>query len=109
MDCSLPGSSVHGIFQATVLEWGAIAFSRSKLVLLYFPMKHIRGLFLSLDHQEIGSYNFSITLIQIYVCVIMHINSISVLDFVKELFELGGEEKSIPSFPLPFICLSFHP
>ena len=28
MHCSLPGSSVHGIFQARVLEWGAIAFSR---------------------------------------------------------------------------------
>ena len=27
MDCSLPGSCVHGIFQARVLEWGAIAFS----------------------------------------------------------------------------------
>ena len=27
MDCSLPGSSVHGIFQAIVLEWSAIAFS----------------------------------------------------------------------------------
>ena len=27
MDCILPGSSVHGIFQARVLEWGAIAFS----------------------------------------------------------------------------------
>ena len=27
MDCSLPGSSVHGIFQSRVLEWGAIAFS----------------------------------------------------------------------------------
>ena len=27
MDCSLPGPSVHGIFQARVLEWGAIAFS----------------------------------------------------------------------------------
>ena len=27
MDCSLPGSSSHGIFQAKVLEWGAIAFS----------------------------------------------------------------------------------
>ena len=27
MDCSLQGSSVHGIFQARVLEWGAIAFS----------------------------------------------------------------------------------
>ena len=27
MDCSLPGSSIHGIFQARVLEWGAITFS----------------------------------------------------------------------------------
>ena len=27
MDCRLPGSSVHGIFQATVLEWASIAFS----------------------------------------------------------------------------------
>jgi len=27
MDCSLPSSSVHGIFQARALEWGAIAFS----------------------------------------------------------------------------------
>ena len=27
MDCSLRGSSIHGIFQARVLEWGAIAFS----------------------------------------------------------------------------------
>ena len=27
MDCSLPGSSIHGIFQARVLEWDAIAFS----------------------------------------------------------------------------------
>ena len=31
MDCSLPGSSVHGIFQARVLEWGAIAFSDSTI------------------------------------------------------------------------------
>ena len=29
MDCSLPGSSIHGIFQAKVLEWGAIAFSEA--------------------------------------------------------------------------------
>jgi len=36
MDCSLPGSSVHGIFQARVLEWGAIAFS---LNTLYHPPK----------------------------------------------------------------------
>ena len=31
MDCSLPGSSIHGIFQATVLEWGATAFSKRQL------------------------------------------------------------------------------
>ena len=31
MDCSLPGSSVHGIFQARVLEWVAIAFSENML------------------------------------------------------------------------------
>ena len=30
MDCSLPDSSAHGIFQARVLEWGAIAFSKVK-------------------------------------------------------------------------------
>ena len=28
MDCSLPGSSIRGIFQARVLKWGAIAFSK---------------------------------------------------------------------------------
>ena len=31
MDCTLPGSSAHGIFQATVLEWGAIALSLNNL------------------------------------------------------------------------------
>ena len=36
MDYSLPGSSIHGIFQARVLEWGAIAFSHDK------PRQHIK-------------------------------------------------------------------
>ena len=31
MDCSTPGSSIHGIFQARVLEWGAIAFSTNPI------------------------------------------------------------------------------
>ena len=34
MDCSLSGSSVHGIFQARVLEWVAIAFSEVKELVL---------------------------------------------------------------------------
>ena len=33
MDCSLPGSSVHGIFQARVLEWGAIALESHYMAL----------------------------------------------------------------------------
>ena len=36
IDCSLPGSSVHGIFQARILEWGAIAFSNNQ------SRKHIK-------------------------------------------------------------------
>ena len=34
MDCSSPGSSVHGIFQAKVLEWGAIAFSELAITIV---------------------------------------------------------------------------
>ena len=32
VNCSLPGSSIHGIFQARVLEWGAIAFSQEIII-----------------------------------------------------------------------------
>ena len=35
MDCSLPGSSIHGIFQVRVLEWGAIAFSGGRATQAY--------------------------------------------------------------------------
>ena len=41
MDCSLPGSSVHGIFQARVLESGAIAFSNNSS---HHPSKQIAGM-----------------------------------------------------------------
>ena len=37
MDCSLPGSSIHGIFQARVLEWGAITFSND----LSYPQTNV--------------------------------------------------------------------
>ena len=36
MDCSLLGSSIHGIFQARVLEWGAIAFSNIGVKNIFF-------------------------------------------------------------------------
>ena len=40
MDCSLPGSSVHGILQARVLEWVAIAFSIILRLLLLLLLSH---------------------------------------------------------------------
>ena len=51
MDCSLPGSSIHGIFQARVLEWGAIAFSGYKASLHLFQLLPI----LAADQNLIGS------------------------------------------------------
>ena len=42
MDCSLPGSSTHGIFQAGVLEWGAIAFS-VRIKTTFFPVSLVRN------------------------------------------------------------------
>ena len=50
MNCSLPGSSVHGVFQARVLEWGAIAFSRATRQLglnylkIHSPTRLVAGL-----------------------------------------------------------------
>ena len=36
MDCSLPGSSVHGLLQARILEWVAISFSKGRLGYILF-------------------------------------------------------------------------
>ena len=38
VDCSLPGSSVHGIFQARELEWGAIAFSNMHMYIYIYTL-----------------------------------------------------------------------
>ena len=49
MDCSLAGSSIHGIFQARVLEWGAIAFSNiSPIDVLYFIPVIINFIYLTI-------------------------------------------------------------
>ena len=50
MDCSLPGSSVHGIFQASVLEWVAIAFSSQ-------PPESVRNKFFAVYKLSITVYN----------------------------------------------------
>ena len=40
MDCSRPGSSVHGVLQARILEWVAISFSRDNIVLVFAKRQH---------------------------------------------------------------------
>ena len=50
MDCSPPGSSIYGIFQARVLEWGANAFSESVLKEIN-PDYSLEGLILKLKLQ----------------------------------------------------------
>ena len=58
IDCSLPDSSVHGIFQARVLEWGAIAFSAERL---RGHMKNLNSVYrkvfkdTGMDHKGQGS------------------------------------------------------
>ena len=62
MDCSLPGSSVHGIFQARLLEWGAIAFSiHSPLLLLlsHFSRVQLCATPWTAAHQAPPSLGFS--------------------------------------------------
>ena len=67
MDCSLPGSSVHGILQARVLEWGAIAFSAPNL---WNTVKAVlRGKFIAiqayLKKQEKSQINLTLHLKQL--------------------------------------------
>ena len=50
MGCSLPGSSTHGIFQARVLEWVAIAFSEYTVYICH-----------SFSSKELVSFNFMAT------------------------------------------------
>ena len=58
MDCSLPGSSVHGILQASILDWVAIPFSKGS-----FPtwgsnpgLLHCRQILYHLSHQRSGKW-----------------------------------------------------
>ena len=48
MDCGLPGSSIHGIFQARVLEWGAIAYSMISFRTDLFDLLAVQGTLKSL-------------------------------------------------------------
>ena len=59
MDCSLPASSIHGIFQARVLKWAAISFSKIDVYLELInvvaqkkPTQHWKAIILQLKTQQ---------------------------------------------------------
>ena len=89
MDCSLPGSSVHGIFQARVLEWGAISFSRD-------PqgsnpgLSHCRQTLYRLSHQ--GSHTASLALLSIS-CGSVFISSVVDPSAGLQVFLIAGRSK----------------
>ena len=58
MDCSLPGSSVHGIFQARVLEWGAIVFSNFLYLShsLMFKLLPLRNFYQNGNNNQVKRY-----------------------------------------------------
>ena len=62
MDCSLPGSSIHGIFQARILEWGATAFSDDK------PRQHIKKLRHYFANQGPSSQSYMVFPVVMYGC-----------------------------------------
>ena len=74
MDCSPPDSSIHGISQARVLEWGAIAFSFLLLVIFYKP--HLPSGLLGLRNDW---YQFVLVLISIIQALESWIDSIFLL------------------------------
>ena len=70
IDCSLPGSSIHGIFQARVLEWGAIAFSiswphLSKMCHLYSDQFNVK--ILSSVHATVRIPHFHFAIETLYI------------------------------------------
>jgi len=87
MDCSLPGSSIHGILQARVLEWGVIAFSAP------FPLATINSL----------SKSVSLLLFWKFICIISfyipHIKDVIHISPLSDLLHSGWQS------PGPFMLL----
>ena len=84
MDCSPPGSSVHGIFQARVLEWAAIAFSNlSGYVFLFFFFWVILVMFLILVFtRSVLVYRNAVNFCLSLLCPLYWTHLLVIRDFV---------------------------
>ena len=122
MDCSLPGSSVRGIFQARVLEWGAIAFSTCTHYMCLYPFCHkVKWKLLSHVHYTVHAILqarilewIASPLLQCSSLSLLHCSSLSLLQWVFQtqesnqgflyckqiLYQLNyqGSHKTFPSY-----------
>ena len=70
MDCSLPGSSIHGIFQARVLEWVAIVFSK---IYIYIYTRVLEWVAIVFSYIYIYTHTYIYIHIYINTYIFIHI------------------------------------
>ena len=77
MDCSLPGSSVHGIFQARILEWVAISFSSFNKAVFIFVI-YMQFLY--------PAFKIQCYIISIFPCCYTHFVIVTVMTALPECY-----------------------
>ena len=117
MDCSLPGSSVHGIFQARVLEWVAIPFSRqprgTKVVTVNSAITLVSRMQMSPNTIDTLGNNVSITGISHWLCVMPHTESLVEQKTALSWTEPHRNSPDVPAsntslLPLFTVCVTSH-
>ena len=88
MDCSLPGSSIHEIFQAGVLEWGVIAFSSNNVN--EPQLIKLRKITQTQSEQRYDSFNWKVLYAEVYQEI-----RIAVVYKFKSLKQLSGVMKCL--------------
>ena len=105
MDWNLPGSSVHGIFQARVLEWGAIAFS-GMLSWGYPNPKSVNELIYKRGYGKINKKRIALTDNALIAPALGKYGIICMEDLIHEIYTVGKHFKEANNFLWP-VKLSF--
>ena len=93
MDCSPPGSSVHGILQARVLEWGAIAFSVMSCLFYHNKNIYLKNLFQVTLQQFVSLQSFMRTCTHLLLRELQNYNSL-LNNHQQE--NVGSQQKKTP-------------
>ena len=96
MDCSPPGSSVHGIFQARVLEWGAIVLYISSFISVFlgstYKQYHMIFIFVWLTSLSMKISRSIHVAISGIISFFLQLNSIPLYICIKSFFNYSSEE-----------------